>query len=78
MKTAAFVAKQGLQMEILLKAKQSANSQFDFLDYDDELNVYYKHVVQLIRDKKLDVVDYLSKQAPGNLTVFIIEDLDHI
>lgn len=30
-KTARFINKQGAQMEILLKAKQSCNSQFDFL-----------------------------------------------
>lgn len=30
-KTARFISKQGAQMEILLKAKQSYNSQFDFL-----------------------------------------------
>lgn len=30
-KTAKFISKQGTQMEILLKAKQSYNSQFDFL-----------------------------------------------
>lgn len=30
-KTAKFISKQGTQMEILLKTKQSSNSQFDFL-----------------------------------------------
>lgn len=30
-KTAKFISKQGVQMEIILKTKQSSNSQFDFL-----------------------------------------------
>lgn len=39
-------------MEILIKAKQSGNSQFDFLNYDDQLNPYYKHLVELIKSGK--------------------------
>lgn len=58
-KTAGFVAKSGLQMEILLKAKQASNSQFDFLNYENHLNPYYKHVQQLIRDKKIDPAEFL-------------------
>ena len=46
-KTASFVVNQGLQMEILLKAKQSFNTQFDFLSYDNYLNPYYKHLQEL-------------------------------
>jgi len=48
-KTAKFIASQGSQMEIILKTKQSGNSQFNFLDYSDPLNAYYKHLVQAIR-----------------------------
>ena len=59
MKTASFVAKQGLQMEILLKTKQASNSQFDFLNFDNHLNPYYKHLIQLIRDNKIDPMVYL-------------------
>lgn len=51
-KTAGFVASQGLQMEILIKAKQSGNAQFDFLNYDDQLNAYYKHLVEMIKSGK--------------------------
>jgi hypothetical protein len=68
-KTASFVAKQGLQMEILLKTKQSSNTQFDFLNYDNHLNPYYKHLIQLIRDKKINPLIYLVEPKEGNYTI---------
>ena len=51
-RTAVFVAKQGKQMEILVKAKQSGNPQFDFLLMDNWLNPYYKHVLTYITEGK--------------------------
>lgn len=63
-KTASFVAKQGLQAEILLKTKQSTNTQFGFLNYENHLNPYYKHLVQLIRENKIDPTEFL-KESPG-------------
>lgn len=51
-RTAVFVAKQGKQMEILVKAKQSGNPQFDFLLMDNWLNPYYKHVLRYITEGK--------------------------
>lgn len=51
-RTAVFVAKQGKQMEILVKAKQSGNPQFDFLLIDNWLNPYYKHVLKYITEGK--------------------------
>lgn len=44
-----FISSQGLQMEILLKIKQSGNSQFDFLSFDNELYPYYKHLITIIK-----------------------------
>ncbi|KAL3856461.1 hypothetical protein ACJMK2_011217 [Sinanodonta woodiana] len=51
-KTATFIAKHGVQMEIMMKTKQSNNSQFQFLHFDDLLNPYYKHVVNMIKSGK--------------------------
>jgi hypothetical protein len=48
-KTARFIDRQGTQMEIMLKTKQSDNCQFDFLRYDSCLNPYYKHILNLIK-----------------------------
>jgi len=51
-KTAIFVSKQGLQMEIVIKTKQANNSQFQFLKFEHYLNPYYKHMVQQIKSGK--------------------------
>lgn len=51
-KTAKFLASQSIQMEILLKTKQSGNDKFNFLDFGNELNDYYKFLKQAIKDKK--------------------------
>ncbi|XP_055957621.1 splicing factor, suppressor of white-apricot homolog isoform X1 [Patella vulgata] len=51
-KTAKFIAEHGAQMEIVLKAKQAGNSQFDFLDYNGPLNGYYKFMVSIIKSGK--------------------------
>ncbi|XP_050442175.1 splicing factor, suppressor of white-apricot homolog isoform X2 [Adelges cooleyi] len=48
-KTALFISKHGAQMEVLLKAKQAHNSQFEFLSYDRPLYPYYQHVLNAIR-----------------------------
>ncbi|XP_060699353.1 splicing factor, suppressor of white-apricot homolog isoform X3 [Hemiscyllium ocellatum] len=51
-RTAKFVCKQGTQFEIMLKAKQAQNSQFDFLRFDHYLNPYYKHILKTMKDGK--------------------------
>ncbi|KAI1293795.1 Protein suppressor of white apricot [Halotydeus destructor] len=48
-KTASFIAQNGLQMEIVIKAKQAQNSNFTFLTYGSELNPYYKHLLGAIK-----------------------------
>lgn len=48
-KTALFVARQGNQMEIMLKTKQKDNPLFDFLIFENILNRYYKHMIKLIK-----------------------------
>ena len=39
-------------MEIILKIKQGGNPQFKFLSFEDPLNAYYKHMVQMIKSGK--------------------------
>uniref|UniRef100_A0A915IDL4 SURP motif domain-containing protein n=1 Tax=Romanomermis culicivorax TaxID=13658 RepID=A0A915IDL4_ROMCU len=51
-KTAVFVAQKGPQMEIIVNAKQKSNKRFRFLDFDNPLNKYYKHVLKMVREKK--------------------------
>lgn len=48
-KTARFISAQGPQMEILIKAKQSNNQQFDFLNQNNSLNPYYKFVLSALK-----------------------------
>ncbi|KAA0184534.1 hypothetical protein HAZT_HAZT003335 [Hyalella azteca] len=48
-KTAGFIAKQGSQMEIILKTKQTGNALFGFMSFDNSLNAYYKHIVGLMK-----------------------------
>lgn len=49
-KTAKFISSQGPQMEILIKTKQSANPQFNFLNHNGQYNSYYKHILVMIKN----------------------------
>ncbi|XP_030566998.1 protein suppressor of white apricot isoform X2 [Drosophila novamexicana] len=51
-KTARFIATQGAQMEILIKAKQANNAQFDFLSQGGQLQPYYRHLLSAIKQGK--------------------------
>ncbi len=69
-KTASFVVNQGLQMEILLKAKQAANSQFDFLNFDHYLNPYYKHIQNLIKTNQINPLEFLVEPSKSKHQLF--------
>ncbi|KAG8597422.1 hypothetical protein GDO81_002278 [Engystomops pustulosus] len=60
-RTANFVCKQGAQFEIMLKAKQARNSQFDFLRFDHYLNPYYKHIQKAMKEGRY--TSHTSKQS---------------
>ncbi|XP_075158346.1 suppressor of white-apricot [Haematobia irritans] len=66
-KTARFIASQGVQMEILLKAKQSNNVQFEFLSQSSVLYPYYKHVVNAIKNGTYpEVIDTKDSEKDDN------------
>ena len=48
-------------MEILLKTKQSGNDKFNFLDFGNELNDYYKFL-KALRDLLVDGTAILEKE----------------
>ncbi|KAL5111155.1 hypothetical protein TcWFU_000392 [Taenia crassiceps] len=62
-KTAVFIARNNAQMEIVLKTKQSRNPQFNFLNYGDKLNPFYKELVKLIKTGR-----YIPRQRPFSNT----------
>ncbi|GLV36705.1 suppressor of white-apricot [Carabus blaptoides fortunei] len=60
-KTALFISKEGPQMEILLKTKQSGNPQFAFMTQDDPLYRYYRHVLMAIKTGRYTVANKNSQ-----------------
>ncbi|KAM5239263.1 splicing factor, suppressor of white-apricot homolog isoform 4-T4 [Ctenodactylus gundi] len=70
-RTANFVCKQGAQFEIMLKAKQARNSQFDFLRFDHYLNPYYKFIQKSMKEGRYTVLAESrseEKKKPGTIS----------
>lgn len=68
-KTALFVSQQGPQMEILIKAKQTDNPQFNFMNQHDPLFKYYRHVLSAFKSGRYRMA---SKCSSGKLVLFLI------
>lgn len=69
-KTALFVSRQGMQMEILIKAKQGDNPQFAFLNQGNELYKYYRHLLSAIKDGRYRVQPEETQGKSDFLNVF--------
>lgn len=74
-KTALFISKQGPQMEILIKAKQTDNPQFSFMNSTDPLFKYYRHLLSAIKSGRYKITDNSEKGLYFLIYHFVIHSL---
>lgn len=74
-KTASFIASHGTQMQILLKAKQSGNPQFEFLSLECPLHAYYNFILTAIKEGRHKLQEDPKEGKFLKLTAFTISFL---
>ena len=65
------MSQHGLQMEIILKTKQSNNRNFEFLNFDSPLQAYYKYLLECIKSRK-----YVPNQSQNSDSSSDTDDSD--
>ena len=73
-KTAEFIAKNGAQMEILMRAKEAANPKFQFLNPDNPYHPIYKQVLEKKRQRNKN--PYLNSQQISHQNELSIEEVE--
>ena len=73
-KTAEFIAKNGAQMEILMRAKEAGNLKFQFLNPDNPYHPIYKQVLEKKRQRNKN--PYLYNQQISHQNELSIEEVE--
>ena len=73
-KTAEFIAKNGAQMEILMRAKEAGNLKFQFLNPDNPYHPIYKQVLEKKRERNKN--PYLYNQQLANQNELSLEEVE--
>ena len=73
-KTAEFIAKNGAQMEILMRAKEAGNLKFQFLNPDNPYHPIYKQVLEKKRQRNKN--PYLYSQQSSIQNELSIEEVE--
>lgn len=73
-KTAEFIAKNGAQMEILMRTKEAGNLKFQFLKPDNPYHIIYQQVLEKKRQRKQN--PYLYNQKISLQSELSIEEVE--
>ena len=73
-KTTEFIAKNGAQMEILMRAKEAGNLKFQFLNPDNPYHPIYKQVLEKKRQRNKN--PYLFNEKVCNQGELSLEDVE--
>ena len=73
-KTAEFIAKNGAQMEILMRAKEAGNLKFQFLNPDNPYHPIYKQVLEKKRQRNKN--PYLYRQENTSQHELSLEEVE--